>query len=137
MRLRTMTLDLHVNDVTLERTVPGLWVALGRGAFRLPVDGHAPSGRSLEVLIPETTSRLGLLAAGVRLFWRMRRGRAPDVSSVEVIHAPAFTLKALHAIDLSRDGEVERESSPIEFRIHPRALRVLSLVHAGDERWVA
>jgi diacylglycerol kinase family enzyme len=137
LRLQTMTLGLHVNGLSLERTVPGLWVGLGRGAFRLPVDGHAPGGRNLEVLVPGAASRLELLAAGILLFWRLRRGQPPDVASVEVIHAPAFTLEATHAIDLSRDGEVDRGLSPIEFRMHPHALRVLSLVHADGERWVA
>jgi undecaprenyl-diphosphatase len=137
LRLQVMRLELHVDGVTLGRTVPGIWVALGRGAFRLPVDGHAPAGRNLELIVPRTTSRTGLIVTGINVLWGLRRGRPLELAGVEVIHAPAFTLEAAHPIDLSRDGEVERVVPPLEFRMHPRALRVLSLVHPDGERAVA
>jgi diacylglycerol kinase family enzyme len=137
LRLRSMRLTLRVDGETLERTVPGLWVGLGRGAFRLPVDGHAPRGRNLELIVPETRSRAGLVVAGVQLLRRLRRGEHPELGNVEVIHASAFTLEADHAVDISRDGEVEREVTPIAFHMRPAALRVLSLAHADGGRAAA
>ena len=136
-RLPLMTVGLQLDGVRCERTVPGLWVALGRGAFRLPVDGHAPGGRSLEVILPHVRSSAGVVRAAARVWWRLRRGLPLEPAGIEVIHTPVFTLEARHPVDLSRDGEVERDNSPIEFRIHPRALRVLSLVSADETSAVA
>jgi undecaprenyl-diphosphatase len=132
LRFETITLALNVDGHRRERTVPGLWVALGRGTFRLPLHGAVPAGRSLEVVLPNTTSRLGVVARGVRALWHLRRGHTLDLAGLEVIHTPSFTLEARQAIDVSRDGEVERVTPPIEFRLQPEALRVLSLAEGKD-----
>jgi diacylglycerol kinase family enzyme len=104
---------------------PGIWVALG-GAFQLPVDGKLPDGSTLEVVVPEIQSRLIFLVKGLHALWLMRRGRPLQHAGVEVLSARRFTLEAEQPLDLSRDGEVERCDPPIEFCVHPAALRVIA-----------
>jgi diacylglycerol kinase family enzyme len=127
LRLDARPISIRVDGATQNRTTPGLWVGLGRGSFRLPVDSHPPMGRSLEVIVPDTRSRARFVMRSVRALWRMRRGQPLQMAGVEVIHTTRFTLEADEPVDVSRDGEVERCQSPIEFRLHPEALRVLAL----------
>jgi len=130
-RLSSMKLTLQVDGTLMDRRVPGLWVGLGRGAFRLPVDGHVPSGRELEVVLPHTRSRVRFVALGFRALWWLWKGRRRDPAGLEVFHTPSFLLESAHAIDLSRDGEAERVAGPLHFRLHPDALSVLSLARQG------
>lgn len=127
LRLETITLSLRVDGERRDRTVAGLWIALGRGAFRLPIDGALPEGGRLEVVLPLETTRAGILARGVRAIRHLRGGGSIEDAGLEVMHAAAFTLEARQAVDVSRDGEVERLEPPIVFEIEPAALRVLSL----------
>jgi diacylglycerol kinase family enzyme len=126
-RLDARPIGLRVQGVTRERTVPGLWVGLGSRAFRLPVDGHAPVDGTLEVLVPEVRSRVSFVLHGLRALWLMKRGMPLERAGIEVISTERFTLECDQAVDISRDGEVERIQPPLEFRVHPEALRVLSL----------
>jgi undecaprenyl-diphosphatase len=130
MHLDARSIGLRVQGVTRKRTVPGLWVGLGSRAFRLPVDGHAPVDGTLEVLVPEIQSRVGFVLRGLRTVWLMKRGMPVEGAGVEVISTESFTLESDQAVDISRDGEVERRDPPLEFRVHPEALRVLSLAES-------
>lgn len=127
MRLDARPIGLRVQGVMRERTVPGLWVGLGSRAFRLPVDGQASVDGTLEVLVPEIQSRVSFVLHGMRALWLMKRGMPVERAGVEVIRTESFTLESDQAVDISRDGEVERREPPLEFRVHPEALRVLSL----------
>jgi undecaprenyl-diphosphatase len=131
LRLDSRHIAVRVDGIKRKRTTPGLWVGLGRGSFRLPVDSHPPLGRSLEVVVPETRSRAKFVWRGVRALWRLRRGRPLHMNGVEVIHTEHFTLEADAPVDVSRDGEVESHQPPLEFRMHPEALRVLALARAS------
>jgi diacylglycerol kinase family enzyme len=128
MRLQARPMALRVDGATYERTVPGLWVGLGSTAFRLPVDGQPALDGSFEVLIPEIQSRAAFVWRGARALWAMRRGQPLQRVGIEVISTDRFTLESEEALDISRDGEVERKNPPLEFRFYPQALRVLSLV---------
>jgi len=131
-RLNNMRLTLGVEGAQMDRRVPGLWVGLGRGAFRLPVDGHVPSGGELEVVLPHTQSRVRFVVLGFRALWWLWRGRRRDPAGLEVFHTPSFLLESAHPIDLSRDGEAERVMGPLHFRLHPDALSVLSLARQEE-----
>jgi diacylglycerol kinase family enzyme len=131
LHLEARPIGLSVEGVKRERTVPGIWVALG-GAFQLPVDGKIPAGTTLEVVVPETQSRSSFLVKGLRALWLMRRGRPVQQAGVEVIRARCFTLEADEPLDISRDGEVERRDPPIEFSVHAQALRVVALAGFED-----
>jgi len=128
LRLRTTTVSIETRGgVQREREVTGLWVGLGAGSFRLPVDHHVANGDSLEVVVSPARTRTGLVLEAGRALRRLRRGESLRHAGLEVLHAPGFTLSAEHPIDVALDGEVRRVEPPLAFRIQPRALRVLSL----------
>jgi diacylglycerol kinase family enzyme len=130
VRLDARPVALHVGGERRERVVPGLWVGLGRRAFRLPVDGHLSADASLEVLIPEIRSRVRFVVSGLRALLLMKRGEPLQRAGLEVVSTERFTLESDGAVDISWDGEVERREPPLEFRVHPEALRVVSLLES-------
>ena len=76
--------------------------------------------------------RLMLTALAWRLWWRLKRHEKPEDRQLEMLRAPAFTLRARRAIDIATDGEVQRLPGPLHFRFHPDALRVLCLIAPDD-----
>ncbi len=129
--LETLKVWLELPEATLARQVPGLWIGLGRGSFRLP--GHEQVGdapRVLEVVLPHARSRRGLVWLGLRVLWRLLQGEPPRTSGLEILHAPAVVLESARTIDVALDGEPLRLRPPLEFRILPEALEVIR----GDGR---
>ena len=127
--LRRLSLTLEVREATLPRRVVALWVGLGRDSFTLPDDDEPKPGASqLEIVLPRARSRRALVQKGARVLWRLLRGQRPDPADVEILHAPALTLEARHAIDVALDGEPLRLRPPLRFAIHSAALEVIAPV---------
>lgn len=128
-----MRLRLDTPEATLDRRVPGVWIGLGRGSFRLPGEDRLKEDASvLEIVIPHAASRTGMLGLAARVLWRLARRRAPRADGLEIRHAPAVTLEARRSIDVALDGEPFRLPTPLEMRIEPGALEVVMGEDAGD-----
>ena len=128
---RTLRLTLETGEATLQRKVPALWVGLGRGSFELPGDARLPhDARELELVLPHARGRAGLLGLGVRVLWRLLRGRRPGAGGLEIVHAPAFVLEAPRPIDIALDGEPLRLDAPIRFRIEVEVLQAIAAADA-------
>lgn len=125
-RLRTLHVRLELPEATLERTVAGLWIGLGRGSFRLPIDEQdRREARVLEVVLPHADSGRGLVGLGVRVLWRLWHDETPRTRGLEIVRAPAVMLDAGRPIDVALDGEPLRLRPPLHFRILPDALAVI------------
>ena len=76
----------------------------------------------LSLYVTQRTSRLGLLRLALRaLFGRLRQARDFDALLVQ-----EMVIETRHRqIQVATDGEVTRMSTPLHYRIHPQALRVL------------
>jgi diacylglycerol kinase family enzyme len=77
---------------------------------------------NLSIYFMRRCSRLGLLGLGLRaLFGRLRQAR--DFEAVLAQEVTVDTRKP--TVHVAADGEVFRSSAPLEYRIQPRALRVI------------
>ena len=76
----------------------------------------------LSLYVAQRTSRFGLLRLALRaLFGRLRQARDFDALLVREI-----VIETRHRqMQVATDGEVTRMSTPLHYRIHPQALRVL------------
>jgi diacylglycerol kinase family enzyme len=79
-------------------------------------------GGTLSLYFTRRGTRLGLLALGARsLFGRLRQAR-----DFEALSAQAVTVRSGHRrLRVAADGEVFVAAPPLEYRIRPRALRVV------------
>jgi len=117
--------SVHVDGRTIQRRTPFIFVgnncyvlegfSLGR---RTCLDGGV---LALYVLRPKST--FGLLWLGLRALL----GIGSHAQDFDAIEATSFDVQGRHdEVEVATDGEVARMTTPIRFRIRPRALRVLA-----------
>lgn len=77
----------------------------------------------LSVYFTRRTTRLGLVALGFRALF----GRLKQANDFEAALAEEVTVETHHSrLPISADGEVFASKSPFEYRIRPRALKVIA-----------
>ena len=126
VRFGHQRLTLTVNDETTGRVdTPLLFV--GNNDYR--IDIGAPGQREsvedgrLSVFVMRKKTRRGLIAASVRAL--LNRARPDDMVQLEnVERLRVSSRKSMLAVSL--DGEVVRAGPPLEYRIRPKALRVIA-----------
>ena len=118
-------LTLTVNDEQARLDTPLLFV--GNNDYR--IDIGAPGQREsiedgrLSVFVMRKKTRSGFIAASIRALFN--RARADDMVQLEnVDRLRVSTRKRMLAVSL--DGEVVRAEPPLEYKIRPRALRVIA-----------
>jgi diacylglycerol kinase family enzyme len=76
----------------------------------------------LSVYVTQRQTRLGLIGLGLRaLFSRLRQARDFDA-----LTAQSLTIDSKHRLlHVATDGEVAPMETPLNYRVHPRALRVV------------
>lgn len=125
VRFGHQRLTLTVNDEKARVDTPLLFV--GNNDYR--VDIGAPGQRErvddgrLSVFVMRKKTRSGFIAASVRALFK--RARPDDMVQLEDVQR----LKvASHrgALAISLDGEVVRESPPLDYKIRAKALRVIA-----------
>ncbi|MGH7630023.1 MAG: hypothetical protein ACREOF_11725 [Gemmatimonadales bacterium] len=121
-----MTIGIEACGIRRERAIAGLWIGLGRGSFRLPGDAGPIAARNLEMVLAPGHNRLRLVLKAVRAAAALRRGDPPHQGGLEMLHGPVVTLTSARPLDLARDGEAERVSSPVTLLVEERALGVMS-----------
>ena len=124
-RFRHQRLTLTVNDEKARVDTPLLFV--GNNDYRLDV-GAAGQRDSLDdgqlfVLVMRKNTRRGLIAASIRaLFGRSRPDDMVRIDGVERLRVGSHRSH----LAVSLDGEVVRETPPLDYRIRKRALRVIA-----------
>src|SRR5688572_8051172 len=133
IRRPLIEVDLEVQGKRMLRKAAAMWIGLGKNSLKLPGPGNMTGeGDLLEIVLPKPHGRLMLTALAWRLWWRLKRHEKPEDRQLEMLRAPAFTLRARRAIDVATDGEVQRLPGPLHFRFQPDALRVLCLIAPDD-----
>jgi undecaprenyl-diphosphatase len=125
-RRRSIDVTLELEDCTVTRRTPLVWIGIGWGSF--PFVHEALERRSepdLEVAVLRTHG-LGLVALVPRLLARLVRREGPvQDPALEIFHARRITLHARRRLDATADGEIFRLEPPVEIAIRDRAVRVL------------
>ena len=116
-----------------EMQVNGVWVGLGPGSFRWPIDHRPTRGGCFEIVVSPARTRIALVASALKAFWLLRRGESLGRAGLEVMQAQDLVLEARRPIDVSLDGEVARVEPPLEFTLEPSSLRVLTLTESEDQ----
>jgi YegS/Rv2252/BmrU family lipid kinase len=118
-------LTLTVNDQQARVDTPLLFV--GNNDYR--IDLGAPGQREsidegeLSVFVMRKKSRRGFVAASVRaLFGRARKDDMVKLDDVQRLRVESRR----GALAVSLDGEVVRETPPLDYKIHKKALRVIA-----------
>jgi len=124
-RFNHQRLTLTVNDEKARIDTPLLFV--GNNDYRLDIG--APGQREslddgeLCVLVMRKKTRRGLIAASIRaLFGRSRPDDMVRIDGVERLRVGSHRSH----LAVSLDGEVVRETPPLDYRIRKRALRVIA-----------
>jgi diacylglycerol kinase family enzyme len=124
-RFPLLAATLQVEDRTVDVTTPFLFVGNNRYEMRLFSLGSRASlqGGELSLYLARNMGRAGLL----RLAFRALLGRLEQDRDFQSLALPAVEVRTRRrSVGVSLDGEVVRMSSPIRYRIRPRALRVLT-----------
>jgi diacylglycerol kinase family enzyme len=114
-----------------EREVRTPFLFIGNNSYRMDLlrigsRERLDAGR-LSVYYARGAGRWGVVGLAARSVF----GRLEQARNFEALLATELQVETRHpSIDVSSDGEVLRLESPLTYRIHPRALRVL--VPAGD-----
>lgn len=125
LRFNHQRLILTVNDQDARVDTPLLFV--GNNDYRLDIGG--PGQReSLEdgklfVLVMRSKSRSGFVAATFRAL--LGRARRDDMVQLEGVERLQVSSHKRHLV-ASLDGEVVRMGPPLDYRIRPRALKVIA-----------
>ena len=123
-RYRLLRLRVLVNDKQLARRTPLVFV--GNNTYRLDL-GVEPKRTSLTdgqlcLYIPHARHRVQLLLFTIRALFGKPRGGA----GLDMILTEGFTIESRYRhLRVSIDGEVDVMTTPLEYRIRPRTLRVL------------
>jgi diacylglycerol kinase family enzyme len=126
VRFGRRRLTLTVNEETKARIdTPLLFV--GNNGYRLDL-GAAGQRESLDdgelcVLVMRKKSRRGLVAASIRAL--LGRSRPDDMVRIDGVERLRVGSHRSH-LAVSLDGEVTRETPPLDYRIRKRALRVIA-----------
>jgi YegS/Rv2252/BmrU family lipid kinase len=118
-------LTLTVNDEKARVETPLLFV--GNNDYRLDIaaagERESLDDGQLFVLVMRKKTRLGLIAASIRaLFNRSRKDDMVRLDDVERLRVDSRRS----SLAVSLDGEVVRAEPPLEYRIRPKALRVIA-----------
>jgi diacylglycerol kinase family enzyme len=116
---------VDTGDAALPRTTPFVFV----GNNRYEMSGFAAGSRAqldagaLSLYLAHRTGRFGLLLLALR----MLVGRLHQASEFEWMDLQAFRVETpKKTLKMALDGEVVRLVPPLEFRVRPRALRVVA-----------
>jgi YegS/Rv2252/BmrU family lipid kinase len=127
---KTFQAVVCVDDHELQRRTPFIFV--GNNAYVLEGFGIGQRPRldagllSLYVLRPK--SAWGLLSLGLRALL----GIGSHVRDFDAFDARDFRIESrLGTIEVAADGELRQLPTPVQFRIRPRALRVLAPIGPG------
>jgi YegS/Rv2252/BmrU family lipid kinase len=126
IRFKHRRLTLTINDEAQARIdTPLLFV--GNNIYR--TDLGAPGRREsieegeLSVYVMRKKTRTGLIGASLRaLFNRSRSDDLVEIEGVQRLRVGSHR----HQLAVSLDGEVVRAAPPLDYRIRPRALRVIA-----------
>jgi YegS/Rv2252/BmrU family lipid kinase len=124
-RFNHQRLTLTVNDQQAQVDTPLLFV--GNNEYR--IDLGAPGQREsidegeLSVFVMRKKTRRGFVAASVRALF----GRARNDDMVKLDNVQRLRVESRRgALAVSLDGEVVRETPPLDYRIRRKALRVIA-----------
>jgi diacylglycerol kinase family enzyme len=116
---------LHLDGV--ERTYRAPFVFIGNNeyvmeGFNIGIRDGLCDG-NLSVYVTHRQTRAGLFALGLRaLFGRLRQARDFEIHTVQSLTVANRRHRFLH---VATDGEVALMETPLDYRIHPRALKVV------------
>ena len=124
-RFSSRRLALTVNDRTAVVDTPLLFV--GNNAYRTELPGagtrEAIDRGELFVLVLRPKSRLGFCLASIRaLAGRASRDDVVRIDGVETLKVGS----SRHMLAISLDGETVHMKPPLEYRIRPKALKVIA-----------
>ncbi|MEA3059970.1 MAG: hypothetical protein QOE50_1382, partial [Sphingomonadales bacterium] len=125
VRFGRQRLTLTVNDREGQVDTPLLFVGNNDYRTDLPAAGRRESvedGR-LSVLVMRKKTRRGFIAASVRAL--LNRARADDMVRLNGVERLRVSSRK-RRLAVSLDGEVVRVEPPLEYRIRPKALRVIA-----------
>src|SRR5438270_1942078 len=125
MRFGHQRLILTVNDQEGQVDTPLLFVGNNDYRTDLPAAGQRGSlenGR-LSVLVMRKKTRRGFIAASLRALFN--RSRADDMVRLDDVERLRVSSRK-RVLAVSLDGEVVRAEPPLEYRIRPKALRVIA-----------
>jgi diacylglycerol kinase family enzyme len=127
-RLDLLNVEVEVGPDVLARRTLLVWCGMGRGSF--PRTSRAEDGEwvdELELVLFRARTRLGALAAGVRVVPRLlpvapvRPSRAFDV-----LHTRGLRVRARGRLDVTLDGEPFRLPAPLRIALAEAPLRVVA-----------
>jgi len=130
-RFNHQRLTLTVNDEKARVDTPLLFV--GNNDYRLDI-GAAGQRESLDdgqlsVFVMRKNTRRGLIAASIRaLFNRAREDDMVSLENVQRLRVDSHRGQ----LSVSLDGEVVRETPPLDYRIRKAALRVIASLPAEN-----
>lgn len=120
-----MHVRLNADGKEIVRSTPFVFV----GNNEYEVEGARMGGRArmdagrLSLYVAHRTGRLGLLRLALRaLFGRLRQAKDFDALSAEEIWVETRRPKRLY---VATDGEVAVMTTPLQYRVRPKALRVI------------
>lgn len=119
VRFRTYTLTIGKETFTTP------FVFIGNNRYEVDAFGVAQrnslTSGIVSVFIAKTASRLVLLKIAILTLV----GRGHLLEEFDVREARSVTIRSRHAgLSVSRDGEIGRTITPLEYKIHPKYLRV-------------
>jgi diacylglycerol kinase family enzyme len=124
-RFPMVTVTLRLPDRALRVTSPLVFIGNNRYEMKLLAIGRRPhlDRGELWLYVARDRSRLGLLGLAARALL----GRL-DAADFESVGLPWLDVETLwrRSLRVALDGEVVRLATPLRYRVHPRALRVLA-----------
>lgn len=125
LRFSSRRLTLTVNDRTAEVDTPLLFV--GNNAYRLEMPASGTRGRldagELCVIVLRRKSRWGFFAAAVRsLVGRQRQTDIVELDDVQYLRVDS----SRSSLTISLDGETAAMAPPLDYRVRPKALKVIA-----------
>lgn len=123
-RYPSMSVAMHTAEGVRHYRTPFVFVGNNVYSTELPAIGSRTSLQDgvLSVLAVRGNKRLQML----ELLWHLLWSKLPDAAAFDVYACSEVTLNIpRRRLDVSFDGEVMRERSPLHYRIRPRALTVV------------
>ena len=124
-RFNHQRLTLTVNDEKERIDTPLLFV--GNNDYRLDIGGpgqrESVEDGSLSVFVMRKKTRRGLIAASIRALFD--RTRPDDMVQIENVQRLRVSSRR-SALPVSLDGEVVGAAPPLDYKIRPKALRVIA-----------
>lgn len=125
-RFPMVTVTLRLPERTLRVTTPLVFIGNNRYDMKLFAIGRRPEldRGELWLYVARDRGRLGLLGLVARAFL----GRLDPVQDFESEGIPRLEVTTIwrRSLRVALDGEVVRLATPLRYRVHPRALRVLA-----------